>query len=124
MLTTPRPVPSADPPAVCGSWFEDVRSWDDQPPERAPGEADDAAAVPPSRLTCTRLAGAAPAATGSARSRLGRSIARARGPAAEDGAGRPRGAIRLPLLRRRLRPARLREGRGGVPDRGRPRQPD
>ena len=37
---------------------------------------------------------------------------------------RPRRRLGLPLLRRRLRPAGLRQGRAGHPDRGRPRQPD
>ena len=38
--------------------------------------------------------------------------------------GRPGGASRLPVLRRRLRAEGLRQGRAGRPDRGRPGQPD
>ena len=37
--------------------------------------------------------------------------------------GRPRGQVGLPVLRGRLRPERLRQGRAGHPDRGRPRLP-
>ena len=43
---------------------------------------------------------------------------------ARDGHRRPHGPVSLPLLRRRVRAARLREGRRGGADRGRPRLAD
>ena len=67
-----------------------------------------------------QLTGADPLGRGKA----ARSQARRRALTAAHRDRRPRRAVRLPLLRRRLRAEGLRQGREGRPDRGRPGLPD
>ena len=59
-----------------------------------------------------------------ARPRARRAVGRHRGARPAHAPRRPRRPLGLPLLRRRLRAARLRRGRRGHADRGRPREPD
>ena len=69
-------------------------------------------------------AAAAPPASRSARPRERGAVGALARPDAADRDGRPGRPVGLPLLRGRLRPAGLRQGRAGHPDRGRSRQPD
>ena len=59
-----------------------------------------------------------------ARPRARGAVGRHRGARSAHAPCRPRRPLDLPLLRRRLRAARLRRGRCGDPDRGRPGKPD